>query len=154
MRRLTIAALAAIVGAGLFGFLGYRTGTTTASVEAADGTFELSLRYPQRTRGGLPSHWALTIERTDGQPLPTLEVATTATYLDLFDFNALTPEPDAITQHDDVTWTFEPSGDAAITIVLDVRTQPGRRFAHDATTTVTADGETIATLAYRTWVIP
>ncbi len=154
VRRIVIAALGLFVLAGLLGVFGYRQGEQHARTQTATGDYDVTLSYPTQTRGGLPARWQLTIERADDASLPELEVRTTASYLDLFDFNSLTPDPDVIEQSDDVVWTFAPSDRPATTLVLDVRTQPGSRWTRDATTTVLADGEVVAAFDYRTTAIP
>jgi hypothetical protein len=153
VRRVVIVGLAAFVVAGLLGTFGSRQADQRTRTETSSGEFDVELSHPARTRGGLPTRWKLTITRDDGT-LPELEVRTTATYLDLFDFNSLTPEPDSVDQGDEIVWTFAASDQATTTIVLDVRTQPGSRWVHDATTEVVVDDEVVARFDYETAVLP
>lgn len=139
------------VAAGLFGVFGIRQATHTVM---ADG-MRIDLSYPSVTRGGLPSRWVLEMSTTDGEPLPSvIEVGTTATYFQLFDHNNLSPEPDAIWQDDQLTWTFHPAGESRLRVELDVRTQPNARWRYAATTTVSAGSDVIADLHYSTLAVP
>jgi hypothetical protein len=152
-RRITLTLILVFVVLGLVGAFGYRQGHQRA---AAAG-YEVDLGHPAVTRGGLPASWTLTVRRTDGGPLDgTIAVTTTAAYFGSFDHNVLDPEPDRTWQDDEtLQWEFDADGDAdSLSVSIDLRTQPNARWPQDATTTVEVDGERVAALDYRTWILP
>lgn len=150
-RRLVVGALAVFLLLGVFGVWGTRQAHRTAS---ADG-YEVRLSYPQVTRGGLPTSWAVDIRRLDGRGLPPVELTTTAVYFDAFDHNELAPTPDRFSQTDVArTWEYDATDDDELHVELDVRTQPNARWFHDATTTVVVEGVTVASFDYRTFAMP
>lgn len=152
-RRAAIAALAAFVAAGLLGVFGDRDGTA----QVGHAEYDVRLRYSEVSRGGLPAHWILEVDRRDGQPIEgTVEVETSADYLAHFDRNYVDPEPDATwhTADGNVRWEFEPDGEASLRVMLDIRSQPNSRWDADATTTVNVAGNVIAEFDYTTRFMP
>lgn len=152
IRRIAIAAMVVFLGAGMYGVFGIRQGRQTAV--AAGLRFGIS--YPAVTRGGLPVRWELDIEIDDARSLPDeIEIRTTADYFDIFDHNALTPEPDVTWQGQLTSWTYRPdAGDSRLRVQLDVRAQPNARWRHAATTDVVIDGDIVASFDYSTFVMP
>ena len=93
-RRLVVGCLAAFLFLGVLGIWGTRQ--NHRSVRAAG--YEVQLSHPGVTRGGLPSSWAIDIQRLDGSSLPAVEISTTTAYFDIFDHNELVPTPDSDTR--------------------------------------------------------
>jgi hypothetical protein len=142
--------LAAIVALALAGWFGVRT--TTTSTRMSDGT-EVEVHYAQITRPGLASPWALTVQRPGGFSGP-ITVRSTSDYFDLFDENGLDPDPAAATQDAEmVIWEFDPPPGDTFRLTFDARIEPGVQWGRPATTEVEIEGE-VATLTYRTWVMP
>jgi hypothetical protein len=153
-RRWTGAAVAAaftvVVVLALSGLFGVRTATTTT--EMADGT-EVEVEYGRITRPALATVWAVTVRRPGGFTGPIV-VRSTSAYFDLFDENALDPDPAAATQDGEmVIWEFDPPPGDTFRVSFDARIEPGAQWGRGATTEVEIDGD-VASLDYYTWVLP
>jgi hypothetical protein len=141
---------ALVVILALAGLLGVRS--TSTSARLADGT-EVELRFARITRPGLATPWGVTVHRPGGFDGP-ITVRSTSAYFDLFDENGLTPDAAASTQDGDmVIWEFDPPAGETFRLSFDARIEPGAQWGRDATTEVEVGGE-VATLTYRTWVLP
>lgn len=151
-RRATIGVLVVFVALGLLGEFGYRQTT----LEASQDGFEVQLSHPARARGGQPATWRLTVARSDGSPLAgPVVITTTSEYLDTFDFNNLTPQPDRMWQSRGSTqWEYDTADETELVVTLDVRTEPDARWKHQASTVVDVGGHVVAELRYSTWVLP
>ncbi len=141
---------ALVVVAALVGVLGVKSATT--STRLADGT-EVEIHYARITRPGLASPWAVTVHRPGGFDGP-ITVRSTSSYFDLFDENGLDPDAAAATQDGEmVIWEFDPPPGETFRLSFDARIEPGAQWGRDATTEIEIDGA-VATLSYRTWVLP
>jgi hypothetical protein len=149
-RRAFIALLALFLGLGAVGVFGARTSTVTAAAEG----YDLSVTYPSVTRPGLAIRYEITVRHVGGFPDP-IELSTTSDYLDMFDDNALDPEPaETTTTEAETVWTFDAFLGDVLSVSLDARTEPARESGTTATTTLSIDGRPVATVRYRTWVMP
>ncbi len=145
-----VTSFALVVIVALFGLLGVNS--TTTSTRMADGT-EVELHYARITRPGLATPWAVTVRRPGGFDGP-ITVRSTSSYFDLFDENGLDPDPAAATQDGEmVIWEFDPPPGDTFRLSFDARIEPGAQWGRDAVTEVEIDGS-VASLAYRTWVLP
>jgi hypothetical protein len=145
-----IVCFALVVVLALVGLLGVESATTTTRL--ADGT-EVELHYARITRPGLASPWAVTVRRPGGFDGPII-VRSTSAYFDLFDENGLDPDAAAATQDGEmVIWEFDPPPGETFRLSFDARIEPGAQWGRDATTEIEVDGD-VATLTYRTWVLP
>jgi hypothetical protein len=139
-----------VVVLALVGLLGVKS--TTTSTRLADGT-EVELHYARITRPGLATPWAVTVHRPGGFDGP-ITVRSTSAYFDLFDENGLDPDAAAATQDGEmVIWEFDPPPGDTFRLSFDARIEPGAQWGRDATTEIEVGGD-IATLTYRTWVLP
>lgn len=155
-------ALRWVFTAGLVAFLvigalgGY--GVSHDEVTAEGGGYELTVRYPQRTRPGLGSSWSVEVRTVDGSALEgPVVIATDAHYFDLYDENGLDPEPASErTDGDRVVWEVEPAeGATSVAVDLDARIEPGVQLtSRRGTTSVLVDGAPAVTVSYRTRVFP
>jgi hypothetical protein len=152
-RRITaglVACFAVVVLLAVFGLLGVKT--TTTSTRMADGT-EVEIHYARVTRPGLATPWTVTVHRPGGFDGP-ITVRSTSTYFDLFDENGLDPDAATATQDGEmVIWTFDPPPGETFRLSFDARSEPGAQWGRDAATEIEVDGD-VATLTYRTWVLP
>jgi hypothetical protein len=150
LRRVVIAALAVFVGLGLSGVFGART----ATVSAAGGGYRLTVSYPAVTRPGLAVRYSIRVDRPGGLDGP-VTVSTTRAYLELFDVNALDPQPASTTTAAGRTlWTFEDLAGETLTVTLDARTEPARESGAEARTELLVAGRPVVRVAYRTVVMP
>ena len=116
--------------------------------------YELRVTYPQMTRAGLGVPFAVTVIHPGGFEGPvTLEMD--LRYLDLFDENGTNPAPDQSTSAGDrlVLEFARPEGDV-FEMRLDTRTGPNVQWGRRGTTTLIVGGTAVASVSYRTWVMP
>ncbi|MGI8686858.1 MAG: hypothetical protein ACR2MO_17505 [Acidimicrobiales bacterium] len=151
IRRLFVVALSVFLLAGLLGFLGVRTGTTSAE----GGGYQLEIRYAKVARPGLSVPWAVTIRHPGGFDGP-VTLATNATYFDLLDENSFDPEPMSTTSDGErLIWEFEPpDGGDTMEVSLDTRIGPNIQLGTSGTTEILEDGKTVVTATYKTWIMP
>lgn len=139
-----------VVLAGLCGYLGMKTRTTTAS----GGGYRLSLTYAGIARAGLDVPWSLTITHPGGFDGPVV-VETTSSYSDIFESQGISPEPTQETTDGD--WdrmTFaQPKGDT-LTIDLDVYIQPASQQGRSGTARVLDHGAPAASVDFHTRLVP
>lgn len=149
-RRGFLVAVLLLVVAGLGGYLGMRTATTSAS---ADG-YRLQLRYAHIARAGLDVPWELTITRSGGFDGPVV-VEVTGSYFDIFESQGISPEPSQETT--DGGWdrmTFDkPEGDT-LTIDLDIYVQPASQQGRSGTARVLDHDTPAASVDFRTRLVP
>jgi hypothetical protein len=117
------------VGLGAAGVFGVRATT----VEHAARAYDLSVRYPEVTRAGLPASITIRVRHDGGFNGPVV-VAITSSYLGLFDEQGVRPEPNASTSEGDMlVWEFEaPDEGDTFTVSLDVIVETGRHFGDQA----------------------
>lgn len=148
--RVALAAILAVVVAGATSFLGVRTETATASGSG----YTMSLDYPRIARAGLDVTWTLTVTRAGGFG-KDLTLAMSASQFDIYEHQALYPEPDSETRNgDDLILTFlAPQGDT-FKLSFDAYVQPSSQVGRDASIAVVDGGGKVATLTYSTWLAP
>ena len=152
-RRAFIVLLAVLVALGLVGLLGVRS--RTVSAQSSDGQVELSVRYAQVARAGLDVPFRITVRRQGGFA-GDVTLASSSGYLDLFDRNAIDPEPSSATSTEDrVIWKFDqPPGDT-LEVSLDMQVQAGRHWGRSGQVTVLDDsGQPIVSVTFKTWLVP
>lgn len=156
-RNLRVAFFVAVTVFLLLGAVG-AFGVRHGEVSSSGGGYELVVRYATITRPGLASVWSVEVRHTDGSPLDgPVTIATTADYFDLFDENGLDPDPSAaMSDGENLVWEFEPAeGATAISIGFDARIEPGVQLTGvSGTTSVLDGGSPVATVTYRTRVMP
>jgi hypothetical protein len=81
-------------------------------------------------------------------------VATTTSYLEMFDENGRNPEPaESTTDGARTIWTFDPPEGDTLVVWLDTRVEPGVQWRRRATTTVSTGAESVS-VEYTTWILP
>ena len=151
-RRAFFLAISAFLALGALG----RYGVREAESSAAGGGYELSVRYATTSRGGLATPWSLEVRRPGGFQADTVTVATTSSYFDIFDENGIDPEPAESTSDGERTlWTFAaPDGDT-LSVSFDGRIEPGVQLqGAEGATAVVEGGLDVASVSYRTFVMP
>lgn len=149
-RRVILAAVMAVLvlaGANLFGV---RVGAATAT----GGGYRLAVTYAQVSRPGLATPWGVEVERPGGFEEP-VRIATSRSYLQLFDYNVVHPEPSKTTGTPDVViWEFDPPPGDTFRVSFDGRLEPTEHLSQTANTSVLADGLPVVTVSYTTKVVP
>jgi hypothetical protein len=103
-------------------------GVRQETVSAAGGGFGLTVTYTSVTRPGLVTPWSLRVEHPGGFPGP-VTVATTQSYLDLFDHNVFYPDVAKSTASDGrLILEFEPPPGDTLTVLMDARMEPTSSF--------------------------
>ena len=151
-RRFFFLSLCALLVAAILNLLGVRTGEATGS----GGGYEVAVTYAEITRPGLATPWSVEIRRQGGFPR-AVTVAVRSSYFDSFDENSLDPEPlGSVSDGERTTWTFEPPQDGdTLSISFDARIEPGVQFERIAgTVQVLEDGRAVATVRFKTLVLP
>jgi hypothetical protein len=150
-RRGVLALLAAFVLVGLTGFLGVHT--TTA--EADQDGYHVSVRYASFARSGLDVPWQVTV-RQDGGLGNTVTLAVTADYFDIFETQGFSPDPASSVRNGDTLFmTFDSPGGDTFVVSYDAYIQPASQQGRRGTVgVVTADGQTVARVAFRTRLLP
>lgn len=149
-RRVFLLLILAIVVAGLLGFLGVRDGTAAGS----GAGYDISLSYPTIARAGLDVPWQVTVTHPGGFDGPiTLRV--TGDYFDIFESQGIRPQPSQETQ--DGSWhylTFDkPSGDTLV-VSYDIYVKPASQVGRSGTVSVMRHGQPVASVDFRTRLLP
>ena len=149
-RRLLLLVLASFVLLGASSLLGAHTSTR----EASGGGYDLKLVYPAVTRPGLAIRWILFVHRAGGFRGP-IQVGTSSTYFNLFDFNNLDPMPSKSTTSDDISiWEFDPPPGDLLRITMDGRLEPARQHGSVAVTSILENDLPVVSIRYQTRVMP
>jgi hypothetical protein len=149
-RRIILCILALFILLGVSSLLGAHTATRQAS----GGGYELKLDYPAVSRPGLAVRWILFVHRAGGFQGP-VQVATTSTYFNLFDFNNLDPVPSKQTTSTDLSiWEFDPPVGDTLRITFDGRLEPARQHGSVATTSILENDLPVVSIRYQTRVMP
>jgi hypothetical protein len=153
LRRIFIVLLAVVVALGLVGLLGVRSRTVTA--QSSDGQVELSVRYAQVARAGLDVPFRITVRRQGGFT-GNVTLAASSSYLDLFDRNAVDPQPSSATStEDELIWKFDPPPGDTLEVSLDMQVQGGRHWGRSGHVTVLDDsGQPVVSVSFKTWLVP
>lgn len=150
LRRAGTLLLAAIVIAGALSIFG----VSESTVSASGGGYALTVEYADVSRPGLETPWKVRVEKPGGFDGP-VTLRTTSEYLELFDLNGFSPEPDA-TRRDDQYSIMEfarPAGEV-FQFSLDARLSPATQSSQSAVTALIDDGQVVAEVAYKTRVMP
>ena len=153
LRRAFLSLLALIVVAGLLGFLGVRSQTSTA--QSRSGDVSLDVHYAQVARAGLDVPFEITVHRPGGFD-DDVTLAVSSSYLELFNRNSIDPEPSSSTSTSDaVIWRFDrPPGDT-LAVSVDMQVQYGRHFGRNGFVSVLdRDRNAIARTTFKTWLSP
>lgn len=152
IRRAIICLLTVVVLLGATGWLGVRS----ATVRDSGGGYTLAVEYPIVARAGLDVPWTVTITAPpEGFP-PEITVAVTSDWFGLFETQGLRPEPaDETTdgRYDLLTLTT-PDDSRTMTLDYDTYVQPAAQWGEPAQVLLLVDGEQVAGVDYRTWVLP
>jgi hypothetical protein len=151
-RRLLLALLAAILIAGLIGFLGIRTRTA----EASGNGYDLQVHFASIGRPGVEVPFDIQVQKDGGFSGP-IKLAVPSSYLGSMDAQSPQPEPSSTTSDGDlVIMQFDPpQGDTfgvSWSAQVDSAANPGRREATIAV--IGDDGNPAVGVSIRTWVLP
>lgn len=149
-RRVFLAVLATLVGAGAAGLLGNRTARRTVT----SGAWTLVASFPRVSRAGLDVSWEVTVQHPGGFG-EELVLSVTADYFDVFETQGFFPEPSEVTRDGStVYFTFTaPAGDTFV-VGYDAYVQPAAQQGRRATVSVLDDSRVVASVDIDTLVLP
>lgn len=154
VRRIRVVALVlltALVLVGMSGFLGVQN--RVLAVSAAG--YAVHVEYPQVARGGLSADWTVRVRLPPGSGGP-VTIAVPNHYLELFDMQAIFPEP--VTQSSAppyVLLTFDPPAAGGLEVFFQASKTPalGDIGVQHAEIVVLVADKPMVRAAYRTWVV-
>ena len=150
-RRAVLAVLVVVILAALAGFLGVRS----AIAEGDEDGWSLRLEYASVARAGLDVPWTATVVHEGGFG-DEVTLALTGDYLDIYETQAFHPEPSTTRRDGETLYlTFDapPDGDTLV-VAYDAYIQPAAQQGRDGTLAVFIDGREVATVAFRTRLLP
>lgn len=138
--------------AALSGILGVRTATASSS---ANG-YDLEVRFAHVTRAGLETPFTIDVRSDSGELPSTVTLRVDTGYLSIFDENGLDPQPaQAFADSVATEWTFEvPDDRSELSVDFDARLSPAVQWGRDGRVALVLNGEEVATVDFRTWVMP
>lgn len=150
IRRIALGLFAVLVMLGLTGSLGVRSATVGAG---PTNGLRIELTYARVARPALAVPFRLVVSQPGGFD-DAVEVRIDREWMESFDENGVSPEPDAATtEGSDLVWTFDPPPGVVFTLSLDTRIEPGVQWKRKGTTTVTS-GDRRLSVAHTMWVLP
>lgn len=150
-RRAGLTALGLVILLGAAGLLGVRSTTSSAT---ANG-WSLRVEHAQVTRAGVAAPFHVTVEHEGGFDGPvTLSVS--SSLLERFDFQNFYPNPAGETATaDDLLYEFDPPPGDVLRLSLDARTAPDQNGSTGVyRTALLVDGQVVAQVRFRMWVVP
>jgi hypothetical protein len=150
MRRLMLAAMAAVVAADVLSLIGVRT----SAVSAEHDGYALSLHYPSVARAGLDTPYQVTVTHAGGFG-KQLTLAVTGSYFNIFETQGFHPNPSDETRDGTTLYlTFTaPPGDTFV-VDFDTYVQPASQQGRSATLTVIDGGAAQVSVDYHTRLMP
>ena len=150
-RRVFVGCLLVVLAAGVAGLLGVRT--TTA--DASDNGWSVQLEYASVARSGLDVPFTATV-RHEGGFGDVVTLALTGDYLDIYETQGFHPEPSTSRRDADTLYlTFDApvEGDTFV-VAYDAYIQPAAQRGRDGTLAVLTDGREVASVSFRTRLLP
>jgi hypothetical protein len=149
-RRAILAVLLAILVLAAANVLGLKVG----AVSASGGGYRIAVTYAEVSRPGLATPWGIEIIREGGFEGP-IRIATSRTYLHLFDYNVVHPQPATETGTPElVIWEFDPPPGDTLRVSFDGRLEPTEHLPQGASTSVLEGDLPVVTVHYSTKVVP
>ena len=151
-RRVSLVVLSLFVLAGAVGLLGTHTSTTTVRGEG----YEMSVTYPRISRPGHAVKVQVKVRHDGGFGQEPVQIRYATDYLEMFDENAFTPQPNAETAGPGYTEDeFLPPRGEVFVMTVDTRVEPARQRGEDGyVSLVGKDGQPILTATFSTWIWP
>lgn len=152
IRATIVALLVFVVALGATGWLGVRS----ATVQATGGGYALDVEYPMIARAGLDVPWTVTITAPPGGFPDEIVVAVTSDWFDLFETQGFSPEPTEETTDGrfDYMTLATPTTGTTMRFSFDTYVQPAAQIGASAAVVLIVDDERVASVAYRTWLLP
>lgn len=151
-RRIGIVVLSLFVLAGAVGLLGTHTSTTTVR----GGGYELTVTYPRISRPGHAVRVQVEVRQDGGFGDQPVQLRYRTEWMEMFDENAFTPQPNAETAGPGYTEDeFLPPRGEVFVMTVDTRIEPARQRGESGFFSVVGeDGSAVLTADVRTWIWP
>jgi hypothetical protein len=130
-------------------------GESAETVADTGNGYVLEVRYPNVTRPALASPFDIVVRHRGGFDGP-VEIAIDPDWIEIWDYQALYPEPSEATgEPGRLLLTFEPPDGEVLRIFFDARIQPAQQSARDGWVEVLDDsGDVAARVEFTTRVLP
>lgn len=117
--------------------------------------YVLEVQYPTVSRPAIATPFAIVVRHPDGFDGP-IDLAIRAEWLEMWDFQALYPDPSATTGDGErVVMSFDPPEGDVLRVFLDARIQPSQQAGRDGWVTLLDEfGRAVATVDFHTRVMP
>ncbi|HVF53927.1 MAG TPA: hypothetical protein VNC78_10050 [Actinomycetota bacterium] len=150
VRRALVALFLVPVLGAAFGLLGL----SHDDVSSTSAGYELRVRYPKVSRGGLASAFDIYVRHEGGFDSPiTLSIG--QEYFTLFDLNGIFPAPSAETVDGDmVVWEFDPPEGDLLRVHVDWRVEPAVHAGAPGSVRLEIDGSPITQVEFETRLAP
>ena len=150
-RRAGTMLLAVFIALGAIGVFGERNARTSTTV----GDTQMTVTYPAVTRAGRDAPLIVRVEQPGGFDGPTVDLAFTANYFEIFDHQRFYPEADGETSDDQwVRLSFEaPPGDV-FELRIDMNAEPRLELGRQAQVALILDDQISSPLTIKTSLIP
>lgn len=149
-RRAVLALVAILVLLGATSLLGVRTNSASAS----DGTWSMTVRYPQIARSGLDVQWQVRVEHVGGFRDP-IRLAVNGSYFDIFETQGFHPVPSSTTRDGELMYLeFDPPPGDVFLVDYDAYIQGSSQLGRRGEVHLMDGQEPRLTVTYRTWLAP
>lgn len=152
LRRIGLTVLALWVLAGATSLLGTHTSTKTVT----SGAYELTVTYPSISRAGHAVRVQVEVRREGGFGQEPVQLRYGTMWMEMFDENAFTPQPNAETAGPGYTEDefLPPRGDTFV-MTVDTRIEPARQRGEEGWfAVIDEDGTEILRAEVDTWIWP
>ncbi|HRD62188.1 MAG TPA: hypothetical protein PLZ93_03130 [Nocardioides sp.] len=153
-RRAFVTVICLVVVAALAGFLGVRS----ATVDAREDGWSVSLEYPSVARAGLDVTFRATVRHEGGfgDSPGTVTLALTGDYLNIYEEQGFHPDPSASRRDEHTLYlTFDaPTQGDTFVVSYDAYVQPSSQQGRAGTLAVLTDGREVAVVPFRTRLLP
>ena len=130
-------------------------GVADDRVTATGDGYELDVEYPTVTRPALATPFSIVVRHDGGFDGP-VDLAIAGEWLEMWDFQALYPEPSEMTGDPErVVMSFDPPDGDVLRIFLDARIQPAQQSGRDGSVALLDElGNEVASVEFHTRVMP
>lgn len=130
-------------------------GVADDRVRAIGDGYVLEVEYAPVTRAALATPFAIVVRHPGGFDGP-IDLAITSEYLEMWDFQALYPDPSGVVgDAERVVMTFDPPEGDVIRIFLDARIQPAQQSGRNGSVALLDElGAVVASVEFHTRVMP
>lgn len=130
-------------------------GVSADTATSRGGGYELEVRYPTVSRPALSTPFDIVVRRAGGFDGP-VDVAVDADWFEMWDYQALQPNPSESTgDRTQLVFTFDPPDGDVLRVFFDGRIQPSQQSGTDGWVAILDDaGDVVTRVSFSTTVLP